>query len=643
MYMWVVSVYLIEASAPHRELTYFSGEKIEPGEITKLSVRGRAAHGIVAACTPAKDARQEVRTAGFSLQKITGTGHSILTRPFLHSVFETAAFSGTSAGAVLSALIPAAVLERIESIREAAFGRVANGRKDGRTCIAGRQERLRQYRDIAYRMLEKRKSTLIIAPTIAEAERIADNLSNPVLFHSDLGKKRTLEAWSAVAAAGSPVIAVGTQSALSLPREDWGAVILERSSARGFERAARPYIEVRIAAEALARAHGAEFVIGSPVLPVTDAALGVMQRPAPPSGKGAAGIRLVDMRPPRAETGGTLPAKPKFRLFSDLAIERIAAAQGGGERVLLAAARHGLAPHTTCDDCATPLSCPRCGSGLVLHEERQPARISLVETYIKRWFQCHYCGHAEKVNILCPVCGSWRLSMHGIGATQVAREASKLFPQAKVFVADDAAASQPKAARRLAADFERSRGILVATESMLAHLGAPIPLSVVVSADSMLFVPEYSAPERALGFLSELRGMTAGDVILQTRVPEHPAVQAFATGDYGSFYDRELELRKKFRYPPYASLVRLSVSGTPEREKAQAEAIMKALEPFQPLRYPARSRRGSIVREHILIKISRTENDRSQRSIMDPKLLAFLRSLPPSVEVRVNPRQLISD
>jgi primosomal protein N' (replication factor Y) len=219
----------------------------------------------------------------------------------------------------------------------------------------------------------------------------------------------------------------------------------------------------------------------------------------------------------------------------------------------------------------------------------------------------------------------------------VAREAERLFPKTKQFLADDTVTDRPATARKFAEEFRDARGaILSATESMLAYLDEAVPLSVVVSVDSMLYVPEYSAPERALAFLTELRGLTGSELVLQTRMPDNAVIAALADGGLATYYETELALRSRFRYPPTTTLIRMSVSGAPERQKNEADAIVSALEPFSPIRFPGRSLRRGIVREHILLRIPRT-------SWVDQKLLAFIRSLPPSVEVRVDPKSILSD
>jgi len=56
-----------------------------------------------------------------------------------------------------------------------------------------------------------------------------------------------------------------------------------------------------------------------------------------------------------------------------------------------------------------------------------------------------------------------------------------------------------------------------------------------------------------------------------TYQPDHPAIQAVATGDAARFYAAELALRERFGSPPFGRLVKLMV-GLPDRDAAEREA-----------------------------------------------------------------------
>jgi primosomal protein N' (replication factor Y) len=103
-----------------------------------------------------------------------------------------------------------------------------------------------------------------------------------------------------------------------------------------------------------------------------------------------------------------------------------------------------------------------------------------------------------------------------------------------------------------------------------------VTLVGVVSADIALNLPDERAGERTFQLLAQAigragRGGRAGRAIIQTYQPEHPAIRAVAEGDSAEFYDAELELRQRFRSPPFGRLVKLTVA-VADRAGAETEA-----------------------------------------------------------------------
>lgn len=105
----------------------------------------------------------------------------------------------------------------------------------------------------------------------------------------------------------------------------------------------------------------------------------------------------------------------------------------------------------------------------------------------------------------------------------------------------------------------------------------------VISADTALYLPDFRAAERTFMLLTQAagragRGEATGRVIVQTYSPEHYAIQAGARHDYESFYAEESGYRRELGYPPYSSLIKLTVQGTDEvRARRQAEEVAAAL------------------------------------------------------------------
>ena len=102
-----------------------------------------------------------------------------------------------------------------------------------------------------------------------------------------------------------------------------------------------------------------------------------------------------------------------------------------------------------------------------------------------------------------------------------------------------------------------------------------------------------------------------GRVVVQTYNPSHYAVQCAARHDYEGFYAREIVERKRYRYPPFVSLVNLVVAHrdgptTHRLVQAWAQHLRKALaageaEIVGPAVCPLAKLKGHY-RWHILLK-----------------------------------------
>ena len=88
-------------------------------------------------------------------------------------------------------------------------------------------------------------------------------------------------------------------------------------------------------------------------------------------------------------------------------------------------------------------------------------------------------------------------------------------------------------------------------------------LVAVIHADGLLYFPDFRAQERAFQLLEQVSGRAGrrqrqGKVLIQTYSAEHPVIRALLNHDTLGFYQRELEERKTYAYPPFTRLVYLN-------------------------------------------------------------------------------------
>ena len=237
-----------------------------------------------------------------------------------------------------------------------------------------------------------------------------------------------------------------------------------------------------------------------------------------------------------------------------------------GEQSILLLNRRGSSRYLLCGECGYVPQCPRCSTALTYHSAN--GRL-----------MCHYCGHTERAGNTCPMCGG--IMKHvGTGTQKVEEELRALFPEAEVLRMDaDTAGGRHE---KLLDRFERERiPILLGTQMVAKGLDFPnVTLVGVLAADLSLYVDNYRAAERTFSLLTQVvgragRGGRAGRAVLQTYTPENDVIRCAARQDYQSFYEGEIRLRRLRRFPPFADLFTLTVSGAEEGSVLRAAAAVR--------------------------------------------------------------------
>ena len=121
--------------------------------------------------------------------------------------------------------------------------------------------------------------------------------------------------------------------------------------------------------------------------------------------------------------------------------------------------------------------------------------------------------------------------------------------------------------------------ILIGTQMIAKGLDIPgVTLVGVVSADIALNLPDFAAAERAFTLLTQVagragRGKEAGNVIIQTFNPQHFCIETASRHAYAEFYSTEIDVRRRYGYPPFRRFVKFTYSHE-NRRRAQNEALL---------------------------------------------------------------------
>jgi len=486
------------------------------------------------------------------------------------------------------------------------------------------------------------KTALVLMPEIALIPAVTQRFRRQfgdllAVLHSEMTPAQRTSEWWRVRT-GQARIVLGARSAIFAPLEDIGVIVVDEEQDGSYRQDELPVYHAREMALARARMENAValLVTATPSVETyaharqgTYSLYRLTQRAVP--GAVLPDVVLVDMRDAYAR--GSHP------FFSPLLLTSLRETLDRGETAIVLINRRGYAPFVQCRACGHVLTCSQCSIHMVLHKKAGV-------------LQCHYCNATERVPSRCPVCESPYLIATGIGTERVQALLEQAFPDVRVGVLDRDTLSRPRELFRLLGDFYEGRvQVLVGTQMVAkGHHFPRVTLVGVLEADTSTGLPDFRSHERLFQLITQVVGRSGradrpGRAIIQTYRPEHYAIRYACQHDYEGFFREELAYRQRFQYPPFTSLIALTVVH-PEHALARqyAQTLTDLLTqraipatqvhgPVQPLLWRLQGK----YRYHVLI---RTTDRRAVRQALRDVLgrLPFRRDF---LRVQVDPYELV--
>jgi len=410
--------------------------------------------------------------------------------------------------------------------------------------------------------LARGKTAVILVPEIALTLWIGRQcrgwfgakFEGVAVLHSALSDVERAREWWRVRT-GEARVVVGTRSAVFAPLENLGLIIVDEEQENSYKQEETPRYHGRDVAIVRAKMEGAVALLGSatPSLETYHHArngkyelLTLASRVAERS---LARVEIIDLRDEFQQTQKTSPIGAALHAGVQECLS-------SGTQALVLINRRGYSWSVLCRSCGASVQCANCSISMTHHKSRNR-------------LECHYCGSVQQVPKLCPKCQSQYVYFFGEGSEHVEERLRKEFPGARIARLDrDTARTKRQYQETLGAFASGALDILVGTQ-MLAkgHDFQRVTLVGVVSADSLLNLPDFRAAERTFQLLTQVagragRGELPGRVLIQTYYPEHYAIQDAVRQDYAAFFERELHFRRMMAYPPFASLANVIVRDT---------------------------------------------------------------------------------
>lgn len=592
--MYVVDVIPFSRSVPPGSFSYRASAYVAPGSIIEVPLRARTVSALVVSISDVRERKGELKSATFSLLPALGRVQGVLPEPLMRAAQALAALHASAIGPILRALIGRYELTQLAS----ATARGTSFEED--TVELPAALRHKAYSELIH---TSAGGVLMLVPTRIEAEQARKDFKafKPAVLAGTLSLKKQ----EAVQAAK---LVIATPAHAWVPLQGLSRILVERVSAGSYIERARPYLDMRMAARERARAEQLPIVWGDYPLPLE-------YRTVPEAPLSQAHTVISTVADVRREVDNA----SVWRVFPEEILTKTRTASTAGGRTLVLAVRGGYAPTVVCRDCGTAVTDER-GWPLSFSKEGGVPVMRSSDGSVRR-----------AADTRCSRCESWNLLPLGVGAERVVEELRAAFPEATLAVFPSR--SEPTVRER--AEFLEAAALpgafVIGTERMLTALppDGSFALSVIASADSLLALPFWRARERFVR-IALLLAQYAQESVILTRHPEDGAFSAITDPTHATFFTEEAMLRRAAGFPPFGTLITLTLIGTEAQATAFEHSVSQILKAYPHRLLPRRPALAG--RFQSVVALTRTPE-----AWPDPALAHVLASLPPSIRLRIDP------
>jgi primosomal protein N' (replication factor Y) len=425
------------------------------------------------------------------------------------------------------------------------------------------------YMTVIERVIAEGKTAIMLVPEISLTPQVLGvfkkRFGNMVaILHSKLSAGERFDEWTRLMN-GEAKIAVGPRSAIFAPLKNLGVIIIDEEHDESYISESNPRFNTFEIANFRVKKNNCALILGSATPSIETyyksqiGEIKLLELPTRVNGRDMPKIEIVDMLGEiRNGNNG---------IFSNRLLNELYNCIQNKKQAMLFLNRRGYTSFMMCRDCGYVAKCSDCDVSLVYHK---------VENKLK----CHYCGKRFQALTKCPECGSAHIREGAIGTEQVCEELKKTFPNVKVLRMDNDTTRNKDSHLRILSEFNKTKPAILVGTQMIAkgHDFEDVVLVGIIDADQGLYQSHFKSAERTFALLTQVSGRAGrskeeGKVILQTYSPKKYVYNLAANYNYKGFYEKEINLRKTTKFPPFSTIIRLLFSG---EEAEEVQKVTKA-------------------------------------------------------------------
>jgi len=415
-------------------------------------------------------------------------------------------------------------------------------------------------------LINKGYQALIMLPEIGLTSQFQKRFFNffnfePAIWHSDVTKKNKRIIWRGVVENKIKAV-VGARSSLFLPFKKLGIIIVDEEHDSSYKQDEGVMYNARDMA--ISRASFENIPINLITsIPSVETFNNILNK------KYSTSIlkkRYKNASLPKFEIIDlNLKKIPKRSWIASETIKKVSAHLEQGDQILFFLNRRGFAPFVICKKCHSKFLCPNCSVNINYHKS-------------KNTLLCHYCGFKSSLNRKCNDNSSCDFIFCGPGVERIAEELKIQFPKKKISIFSSD--TLKKKDSKIIIDKIENRKIDILVGTQLISKGfhfAKLNCIVVVDADFSSHGYDLRSAEKNIQLYHQLSGRAGREnvkstIYFQTYTPKDEMFKNIANKNTHIFLNKEIELRKKNKLPPFYRFISFIVTGKKENE-TEIEAL----------------------------------------------------------------------
>lgn len=541
-------------NSPLSPLTYKSHKELQKGCVVKVHLRGKEQNAVV---------QETVKKPDFECLEIIEPTSYMYKKEQIKSAEFISSYYFCSFGEAVGIMIPY-YLENIEAFAKPTCSnsvKLSTKQQDALSFLTKHKVSLlfgdtgsgktEIYMSYFEQIIAAGKRAIFLMPEISLTPQMSKRLrehfcGHVVMWHSKLTPKQKKEALQKIYD-GSAYIVAGPRSALFLPIEKLGLIVVDEEHDESYKSSSRPRYNARDMAIYIGALYGANVVLGS----ATPALSSYVKFPH---------VRLK---------GGHFDSSKEFvyekskESISPLMLSKIGESLKSKKQSIVFLPTRANFKYLVCGGCGYTYKCAFCSVGMSVHQK-------------SRALKCHYCNFTQAIPKECPECGCDELSSSRLGTAEAVKELQERFQGINVEQFDrDAITTASKLKSVLSKFNAKEIDVLVGTQMISkGHDYHDVSLVAVLGLDNILGMSDYRAREKALSMLVQVAGRGG------RKESATILVQSFNEEFFKAYIDRYeefLEDEKYFRdglYPPFKKLCRVLFSHKNDKRAFEATEEM---------------------------------------------------------------------